>query len=151
MRASLDTNILAYAEGIGDDAKQRASKALIQAAPSSSFVIPMQCLGELFRVMTGKARRDVASARTVIMRWATAYETVGSSRAAFHSAVDMATNHSVQSWDALILAVAAEQQCQLLISEDMQHGFTWCGVTIVNPFLEPKHPLLQALLMGKNG
>jgi predicted nucleic acid-binding protein len=28
------------------------------------------------------------------------------------------------------------------MSEDLQHGFTWGGVTIVNPLLDPAHPLL---------
>jgi predicted nucleic acid-binding protein len=37
-------------------------------------------------------------------------------------------------WDALIMSVAAENKCRLLISEDFQNGFTWRGVTVVNPF-----------------
>lgn len=50
------------------------------------------------------------------------------------------------SWDALILAVAAENHCRLLLSEDFQNGFTWRGVTVVNPFVEPRSPLLAGWL-----
>jgi hypothetical protein len=32
------------------------------------------------------------------------------------------------------------------LSEDLQEGFTWGGVTVINPFASPQHPLLQALL-----
>jgi predicted nucleic acid-binding protein len=49
-------------------------------------------------------------------------------------------------WDALILAVAAENRCRLLLSEDFQAGFTWRGVTVVNPFAAQPSPLLKGLL-----
>ena len=32
------------------------------------------------------------------------------------------------------------------MSEDMQHGFTIRGLTIINPLIEPVHPKLAALL-----
>lgn len=47
-------------------------------------------------------------------------------------------------WDALILSMVAENQCRLLLSENLQHGFTWRGVTVVNPYQQPLHPLLSA-------
>ena len=151
MRIALDTNILAYAEGIGDNARQQASLDLIRVLSPSRLVIPAQCLGELFRVLTGKARRDAASAREAVLGWADAYETADSTWTAFQSAMDMAANHNLQIWDALILAVAAEQHCRLLLSEDMQHGFTCLGVTVVDPYQESQHHLLQALLAGSDG
>ena len=46
----------------------------------------------------------------------------------------------------MILSAASNADCQILLSEDMQDGFTWGGVTIVNPFLEKPNPLLAALL-----
>ena len=49
-------------------------------------------------------------------------------------------------WDALILSVAADHKCRLLLSEDFQHGFTWRGVTVVDPFTSPPHPLLAAAI-----
>ena len=100
----------------------------------------------MFRVLTGKARRTAVSAHGAVLGWADAYETADSTWRAVQSAMDMAANHGLQIWDALILAVAAEQRCRLLLSEDMQHGFTWHGVTVVNPYKEPKHHLLSALL-----
>jgi hypothetical protein len=35
---------------------------------------------------------------------------------------------------------------RLLLSEDLQDGFTWRGVTVTNPFAAALHPLLAALL-----
>lgn len=62
------------------------------------------------------------------------------------AAMDLVADHRLSVWDALILAVAANAHCRLLLSEDLQDGFTWCGVTVVNPFTEPRHPLLTPLL-----
>lgn len=146
MRVALDTNILAYAEGIGDAVRHQASLDLIRMLSPSLVVIPVQCLGELYRVLTGKAKREASFAQTAILGWADAYETADSTWTAFQSAMDAVSSHHLQIWDALILAVAAEQRCRLLLSEDMQHEFTWRGVTVVNPYQESKHPLLQALL-----
>jgi len=150
VRVALDTNILAYAEGIGDSARQLASFDLLRMLPPSLVVIPVQCLGELFRVLTGKARRDAASAQEAVLGWADAYETADSTWTAFQSAMGAVVNHNLQVWDALILAVAMEQRCRLILSEDMRHEFTWHGVTVVNPYREPKHPFLQSLLTEKN-
>ena len=146
MRIALDTNILAYAEGIGDNARRQASLDLIRLLPPSLVVIPAQCLGELFRVLAGKAGHEASFTQKAILGWADAYETADSTWTAFQSAMDAVACHRLQIWDALILAVAAEQRCRLLLSEDMQHEFTWRGVTVVNPYQESKHPLLQALL-----
>jgi len=90
MRVALDTNVLAYAEGLGDQSR---------------------C-----------------------------------GRPAFQAALDLNVDHKLQIWDALILAVAAEQHCRILLTEDMHAGFTWRGVTLVNPFAPEIDPLLEQLL-----
>jgi predicted nucleic acid-binding protein len=62
------------------------------------------------------------------------------------SATDLATHDQFAIWDAVILSAAAAVGCRLLLSEDLQSGFTWNGVTVTNPFSQPKHELLSALL-----
>lgn len=37
-------------------------------------------------------------------------------------------------WDSLIVAAAQLQNCCLLLSEDLQNGATYGGVTVRNPF-----------------
>jgi prevent-host-death family protein len=44
------------------------------------------------------------------------------------------------------LSLAAESDCRLLLSEDLQDGFTWRGVSVTNPFGSKRHALLDALL-----
>jgi len=62
------------------------------------------------------------------------------------AAVDLASQHRMNIWDAVILASAADAGCRLLLSEDMQDGFTWTGVTVVNPFARSRNALLAAML-----
>ncbi|CCE07197.1 PilT protein, N-terminal (fragment) [Bradyrhizobium sp. STM 3843] len=50
-------------------------------------------------------------------------------------ALALARDHSLQFYDALIVAAALEAGCDTLFSEDLQHGRTLSGLTIVNPFL----------------
>jgi predicted nucleic acid-binding protein len=149
MKVALDTNVLAYAEGVGDEARHKASLTLLAALPVDKVVVPVQVLGELFRVLTGKRGVTRPKARLAVLSWSDAYEVHDSNHAALVAALDLSAEHAMQIWDGLILSVAAEARCRLLVSEDMQHGFTWRGVTVVNPFTQPVHPLLKALLDGK--
>lgn len=147
MRVALDTNILAYAEGLGDDVRCSAAIQLVAQLPVASVVLPAQTLGELTRVLTGKARRSPAVAREAVLGWADSFEVADSSWTAFQAALDLVVDHQLPMWDALILAVAAENRCRLLLSEDFQDGFTWRGVTVVYPFALQRSPLLTGLLV----
>ncbi len=146
MRIALDTNIMAYAEGLGDKPRCEPAIQLIEQLPAEFVVIPAQTLGELFRVLTKKANRDSATARQAIMTWADSFEIADSSWSAFQAAMDLAIDHRLQLWDSLIIAVAAEKHCRIILTEDLQNGFIWRGLTVVNPFSSPLHPLLKNIL-----
>lgn len=148
MRVAIDTNILAYAEGVGDVTRRDATMELLSRLPTEAVLIPVQVLGELFRVLTGKANCSPDIARTRILQWADSFEVSDSTWSAFQSAFDLTADHGLQIWDALILSVTAENRCRMLLTEDMQHGFTWRGVTVVNPYRLPLHPLLSALIQS---
>ena len=146
MRAALDTNVLAYAEGLGDPQRCDKARSLVARMPLEQVLLPAQTLGELYWVLTGKAGFDADGARTAILSWADAFEVADSSWPAFQGALDIATDHRLQIWDALILSVTAHNGARLLLSEDLQDGFTWHGVTVVDPFAANPSPLLGDLL-----
>ena len=145
MKIALDTNVLAYAEGIGDEARRRKTHSLLSALPVDNVVLPAQTLGELFRVLTGKGGVARGKARAIVLSWSDAFSVHDSTHSAFLAAFDLAAEMSMQIWDGLILSVAAEARCRILLSEDFQHGFTWRGVTVVNPYTDEVHPLIKAL------
>lgn len=146
---ALDTNVLAYAEGVNDAGRQARALDVIGGLPAGAAMIPVQVLGELFRVLTAKAGRSPDKARAAILSWRDAISLKETSAAALMSAMDLATDHRLAFWDSLVLAVAAEAGCRLLLTEDLQEGFTWRGVTVINPFAETIHPLLANLLAGQ--
>jgi predicted nucleic acid-binding protein len=148
MLVALDTNILAYAEGVGDAPRCEQAIQLIEQLPVNLVLLPAQTLGELFRVLTGKAKREPGLSRMAIMAWGDAFMIGDSSWSAFQAAMDLVVDHRFQVWDALIMAVAAENHCRILLSEDLQNGFIWRGVTVVNPFASPTSPLLDNVLQS---
>lgn len=150
MKVALDTNILAYAEGTNGVEMRARALDLVQKLPGGSVVLPTQVLGELFNVLVLKAKRPAASARSAILGWRDAYPLSETSATVMVNAVDLATDHRLRIWDAVILSATAEAGCRLLLSEDLQDGFTWRGVTATNPFGPTRHPLLDVLLAQSN-
>jgi predicted nucleic acid-binding protein len=148
MRIALDTNILAYAEGVGDKARCLKARNLIARLPVEKVLIPVQVLGELHRVLTKKAGRKPTEVKKAILGWTDAFVVLDTTRSAMEGALDLTVGHGLQIWDALILSVSADHRCRLLLSEDLQNGFTWRGVTVANPFKEQKNPLLKVLTEG---
>jgi predicted nucleic acid-binding protein len=146
LRIALDSNILAYIEGVDDAVRQDRARALVQGLPPEQVFLPVQALGELYAVLLRKGRKSRAVAREIVESWRASYDVVPSSQAVLASAVLLAERHAFQIWDAIILAAAAEAGCAVLLTEDMQDGFAWGGVTVVNPFASQPHPLLSRLL-----
>jgi predicted nucleic acid-binding protein len=146
MRVALDTNVLAYAEGANGEAMQGKALDLIQRLPPQAVVLPAQTLGELFNVLVRKAQRRPERARDALLSWQDTYAVVETSATVIVNAADLASDHGLSIWDSVVLAASAEAGCRLLLSEDLQDGFTWRGVTVTNPFAPTVHPLLAALL-----
>jgi len=145
VRVALDTNILVYAEGLNGVSMKNTALALIERLPQDSVVLPVQVLGELFQVLVRKAGSSPREARAAILGWRNAFSLMETSPAVLLAAADLATRQ-FNIWDAVILSAAAEADCRLLLSEDMQSGLVWRGVTVVNPFAKSRHPLLEAAL-----
>jgi len=145
MRVALDTNVLVYAEGVNGRARAQNAVELFGRLPEANTFLPVQVLGELFRVLVRKSGFPPAKARTIVLRWQNTFPLIETSPAILLTAMDLAVDHGLNIWDAVILAAAAAAGCRLLLSEDLQDGFICGGVTVVNPFVEKKHRLLAGL------
>jgi predicted nucleic acid-binding protein len=146
MRVALDTNVLAYAEGVNGAQMRKAALELVERLPEGTALLPVQTLGELFNLLVRKAKRSPGRARKAILSWRDAFPLIETSAEVMLAAADLATDHQLSIWDSVVLSAAAESGCRLLLTEDMQEGFTWKGVTVTNPFATSKHELLAALL-----
>ncbi len=146
MRVAIDTNVLAYAEGLGDAKRCKRAADVVAGLDANNVVLPAQVLGELFNVLTKKAGRSAEQARDAVLSWSDAFDVADSTRDAVTAACDLAAAHQLQFWDALIVSVAVRQQCRVLLTEDLNEGFVWQGMTVVNPFALKAHPLLVRVL-----
>ena len=150
MRVALDSNILIYLAGVGRVAEDRrkieAVRALIGKLRSTvSLVAPVQTLGETFVVLR-RSGVSAAEARTTLLQFGDAFASAPSDKRTVVAAADLAVDHKLQFWDALIVTAAVDAGCVMLLSEDMQHGFVTRGLTIVNPLLAETHPKLATLI-----
>ena len=134
MRLALDTNILVYAEGVNTVEQQTRAEYLLAGLADDEVLIPAQVLAELFAVLSRRLSISSATARTRVLGWSGNYSVIGTSRSVLEGAMELTGRHRIAFWDAIVLASAAEAGCRQLLSEDMQAGFTWRGVTIRNPF-----------------
>lgn len=150
MKAALDSNVLLYwlryARNPQDEEKVASARAFIpKLRTRSEVVVPWQVLGEAYNVLT-RSQMPRTAARTLVQSASMAFETLSPGATSYYDALDLAADHKLQVWDALIIRIAAEADCALLLSEDMQDGFTVGGLTVANPFAAVLHPRLAALL-----
>jgi len=150
MTVALDTNVLVYAEGLNGARSRTTTLQLLQRLPPDRTFVPVQVLGELFAVLVRKARRSRSLAAKAVLSWGDAFPLIETSTDVLLMATDLAAAHELGIWDAVVMAAAADGGCRLLLSEDLQDGFTWHGVTVVNPFAATRHPLLEGLLENEN-
>jgi predicted nucleic acid-binding protein len=140
LRLAVDTNVLVYAEGVNGADRKAEALNILQDFAEWDVIVPVQALGELFSVLTRKAKWTAHDARAAILSWRDAYTTVGTTTAVMIEAMELVTSHKLSLWDSVMLAAAAQADCQMLLSEDLQHGFTWRGVVVQNPFTPEPSP-----------
>lgn len=147
MRIALDTNVLGYTAGVGEDEVKRARASwLLKTVPPHLLVIPSQVIGEFYNILCRKGAQNPSIAAKIVLDWADALMVATPTPSTMRRALETAAFQSLQVWDALILNIASEAGCRLLLSEDLQDGFTCQGVTVVNPFAGSLHPLLASVL-----
>jgi predicted nucleic acid-binding protein len=126
--------------------RKNAALTIVSKLPESDTFLPVQVLGELFRVLVWKAGFESARARTTIIHLMDSFPVIETTPSVLLAATDLTVGHRIGIWDAVILAAAAEAGCRVLLSEDLQDGFTWDGVTVVNPFSGKRNALLARVL-----
>lgn len=146
MRVALDTNVLVCAEGMNGPERREHIIGILDRIPGADTVLPVQVLGELFNILSGRAGWQRERSREAVRFWQVTYRLIDSSADVLDRALELAADHGISTWDAVVLAAASAARCRILLSEDMQDGFSWGGVTVTDPFAAQPHPLLAAVL-----
>lgn len=132
----LDTNVVVYAHDSANPEKQaRARELLLSGIASGSTCVSAQVLGELFVVLTRKIASPMSTAEAMsVVRAIGRLEVIEIGRLAVELALHLVARTAMAYWDALIVAAARLGGCSILLSEDLQSGQVFDGVTVRNPF-----------------
>ena len=129
-KAFLDSNILIYA--VGDDEPRRA---LAEALIVQGSVVSAQVLAETASVLGRKFAVPPASIERILTAIAARVQCEPVTADVVLAAVRLSAQLGFSHYDSQIVAAALAAGCELLYSEDLQHGQVIDGrLTIVNPF-----------------
>jgi predicted nucleic acid-binding protein len=147
---AIDTNILVYATApdAPPDKQRKALDLLKQLFTSPLACVPGQVLSEYLAVVLRKKTMTSALALETVGTWAQSVKVLSATEVAYERAWKLATLHQYQVWDALIVAVCAENGVKTLYSEDAGSMKQPLGVQVINPFLA-SHPQASSAARGE--
>lgn len=129
-RFTLDTNLLVYSIDNKAGERHRLAREIVDRAVDSECWLTLQALGEFYVAATRKGITPPAEAAAQITDWLQLFPTV----AAVNVASALAAAGRASYWDALLVATAAEADCDIVLTEDMADGSALSGVRIHHPF-----------------
>lgn len=131
-----DANIVVYAYDVGADAKHDAARRLLhRLTEARTGVVSIQVLQEFFVTITRKVRQPLAArdARAVVADLAI-WQVVAPVHSDVLAAIDRSLLWRVSFWDAMVLTAAIKAGASVLWSEDLNHGQSYDGTIVRNPF-----------------
>lgn len=129
----VDTNVLVYCADRHDPAKQQVCRALVaQLQAEGRAVVSTQVLLELYSACTRKLGIAPLAAKG-ILQGLREVETVVVNRQLVDDAIDCSILDQISFWDALIVASAAAARCEVLLTEDLNHGQVIRRVRVQDP------------------
>jgi predicted nucleic acid-binding protein len=137
-RFFLDTNIFVYSFDQSAPRKARTAVNLIrEALTAQKGIISYQVVQEFFNVALRKFSQpmqaaDAAQYLNAVFRPLLA---VHSSQALYAEALFLHAQSGLSWLDSLIVSAAIQARCEVLFSEDMQHGQRFGSLQVRNPFL----------------
>ena len=132
----LDTNILVYAYDSHYPQKQAMAGSILKSGiEQDTAVLSVQVMGEFFVVVTGRIKSpltpDQASEIIDILQTMMVVEI---DMDIVKRAIDTHQRYRISYWDSLIVAAAETAGCETILSEDLNHGQTYNGVLVKDPF-----------------
>jgi predicted nucleic acid-binding protein len=137
-RFFLDTNIFVYSFDKNAPAKaKRAMQLIRQAVASRKGIISYQVAQEFFNVALRRFAKPltVAEAEQYLSTVFRPLMAVQSSPSLLAESLRLMGRYKLSWYDSIIVAAAIEGECEILYSEDLQHGQQFGNLKIENPFL----------------
>ncbi len=137
-RFFLDTNIFVYSFDRSAPAKARKAAQLIRdALTTQKGVISYQVVQEFFNVALKRFSQPMqaADAGQYLIAVFRPLLAVHSSQALYAEALVLHAQSGLSWYNSLIVSAAIQARCEILFSEDLQHGRRFGGIQVRNPFL----------------
>jgi predicted nucleic acid-binding protein len=126
----LDTNIILYSAS-NDPAKAQRARDVIAAGG----MINIQVLNETVSVARRKMRMPWSEIRDILTSVRSLLDVRPLTITTHEMGLDLSIQHNLSIYDSMIVAAALEADCDVLWSEDMQHGMIFAGrLRVANPF-----------------
>jgi predicted nucleic acid-binding protein len=133
-----DTNIFVYAYTSNEEHKHNKVLDLFVKLKSAKLrsCISSQVLNEFYAVETIKYKVEHSEALGYVKAMSNNFSVFAVTRGTSLYALSLKEKYCYSWWDSLILASALENDCQIIYSEDMQHGqIIENSLKIINPFV----------------
>lgn len=134
MSAFIDTNVLLYADDLDAGEKTPIARELLrERLGQRSGVISTQVLQEFYVNATKKLGLDPAAAQARVELYG-GLSVVLIDLELVLAAIELHRLELISFWDALIVRAAERADCDVLYSEDLQHGRRYGRLQVINPF-----------------
>ncbi len=135
MAVFVDTNVLLYAVSTAPEetAKRETARAILVR---NDLVLSAQVLQEFYVQATRPTKSDHLahdSAVRLVESWLR-FRVVETTVPLVQQALATAARWRISYWDAAIIEAARRGDCPEVLSEDLQPGMNFAGVTVRNPF-----------------
>ena len=136
-RSFLDTNIFVYSfDRSAPEKAMKAQRLIREALATHKGVISYQVVQEFFNVALRRFTQPMKAAEAeqylgTVFRPLLA---VHSSTALYSEALRLQSHGGLSWYDALIVGAAVQSGCDVLLSEDLQHGRKFGTLRVDNPF-----------------
>lgn len=132
----VDTNVLLYSISTEPAEREKADRAR-EVLESRDLALSVQVIQEFYVQATRSTRDDALTHAQAIglIQSFMRFPIQEMSMAVVLLAIAHSQRFQLSYWDAAIVEAARVMKCELVLSEDMDHGRDYDGVTVVNPFL----------------
>jgi predicted nucleic acid-binding protein len=133
----LDTNIFVYSFDRSAAAKSRRATQLIRTAlDTQKGITSYQVVQEFFNVALQRFAQPMRGeeAEQYLNTVFRPLLSIHSSQSLYLEALHLRSRYHLSWYDSLIVAAAIQADCEVLLTEDLQHGQRFANLRIENPF-----------------
>jgi predicted nucleic acid-binding protein len=132
----VDTNVLIYAVSKDPEEHDKAERAN-EILETRNVALSVQVLQEFYVQVTRDSRADRLTHEdaTILVETFLLFPVQAMTTAVVLAAIATRERFGISYWDAAILEAARAMGCDVVLTEDLNHGQDYGGVRVENPFV----------------